>query len=103
MKHSKLYSCLIAVAMVVIASANAMAQGFTLKNVTFLKPGEKATIALRLDNESEIKTMETKIILPEGISFVANDENGNYAVSTTERSKQFIVSLSKDNKYENAA
>lgn len=103
MKHSKLYSCLIAVAMVVIASANAMAQGFTLKNVTFLKPGEKATIALGLNNESEIKTMETKIILPEGISFVANDENGNYAVSTTERTKQFNVSLSKDNKYDNAA
>ena len=46
MKQKRLYSCLFAFAMLLIASANAMAVGLTLKNVTFLKPGEKATMAI---------------------------------------------------------
>lgn len=104
MTNTRLNSCILALVMILAASVNAMAEGFTLKNFTFLKPGEKATIALNLKNEKTIKTMETKIVLPEGLSFVTKEgSEDNYVVNTTERTKNYVVSLSKDGVYENGA
>lgn len=104
MKQKRLYSCIFAFAMLLIASANAMAGGLTLKNVTFLKPGEKATMAIGFDNDEEVATIETKIVLPEGLSFVAKEPGSeNFVVNTTERTKLYNVSLSQDYVHANGA
>ncbi len=104
MKQNRLYSCLFAFVMLLVASANAMAEGLTLKNVTFLKPGEKATMAIAFNNDEEVATIETKIVLPEGLSFVRQQEDGEeFVVGTTERTKQYKVSLSQDYVHANGA
>ena len=53
----------------------AMAQELSLKTVTFLKPGQKATIAVGLKNSSAVDYVQARIALPEGLSFV--EEEGN--------------------------
>ena len=40
MKHSRLYSCVIALAMLFVANLGAMAQEYVLKSISFLTPGE---------------------------------------------------------------
>lgn len=75
MKHTKLYRCLLALAVMIVASVGAMAQELSLKTVTFLKPGQKATIAVGLKNSSAVDYVQARIALPEGLSFV--EEEGN--------------------------
>ena len=68
MKQTKLYNCLFVLAMLLMASASAMAQEFTLKTVTFLKPGEKATVAVGLKNDAVVNGLQARISLPEGLT-----------------------------------
>ena len=86
MKHTRLYSCFLAVVMLVMASATALAQDFvySAKNVTFLKPGEKNSIAVRLNNTETFRSIEGVISLPDGLTFVAKT-NGKYVINAIGR------------------
>lgn len=99
MKHTKLYSCLFAVLMVLMASANAMAQELTLKTVSFLKPGDKATLAVGLKNAGEVDVVQAKVTLPEGLTFVDTDEANRFAVNATDRMKDWTLALQKSNEH----
>ncbi len=97
MKHTKIYSCLFAVLMILMASANAMAQELTVKTVSFLKPGEKATLAVGLKNAGEVDAFQAKVTLPEGLTFVDTEEPKHFAIQETERTKDWTLVLQKSN------
>ena len=98
MKQTKLYNCLFVLAMLLMASASAMAQEFTLKAVTFLKPGEKATVAVGLKNSTDVNALQARISLPEGLTFVENASNATrFNISKTERSQGMTIALKKVN------
>ena len=75
MKHTRLYSCLLAVVMLVMASATALAQEFayTAKSATFLKSGEKGTVSVSFSNSEKVRILEGKIKLPAELSFVVKN------------------------------
>lgn len=96
MKHTRLYSCLLAVIMLVVASATALAQEFayTTKSATFLKPGEKGTIAVSLNNTESFRSLQGKIVLPEGLTFVTKDaDKGRMEIAAAERTKDAAAYL----------
>lgn len=96
MKQTKLYNCLFVLAMLLMASASAMAQEFTLKAVTFLKPGEKATVAVGLKNSTDVNALQARISLPEGLTFVENASNATrFNISKTERSQGMTIALKR--------
>ena len=96
MKQTKLYNCLFVLAMLLMASASAMAQEFTLKTVTFLKPGEKATVAVGLKNDAVVNGLQARISLPEGLTFVEKANNAKrFNISKTERTEGMSLILSK--------
>lgn len=98
MKQTKLYNCLFVLAMLLMASASAVAQEFTLKTVTFLKPGEKATVAVGLKNSTDVNALQARISLPEGLTFVENASNATrFNISKTERSQGMTIALKKVN------
>lgn len=95
MKHTRLYSCFLAVVMLVVASATALAQDFvySAKNVTFLKPGEKGTIAVRLNNKETFRSLEGYIYLPDGLTFVEKKKD-RYFINPVGRIKDAEIYLS---------
>lgn len=96
MKQTKLYNCLFVLAMLLMASASAMAQEFTLKTVTFLKPGEKATVAVGLKNDAVVNGLQARISLPEGLTFVEKANNAKrFNINKTERTEGMSLILSK--------
>ena len=96
MKYTKLNSCLFALAMFFMASASTMAQELTLKAVTFLKPGEKATIAVGLTNSDAVNGLQTRISLPQGLTFVEKASNASrFNIRKTERTDGMTLILSK--------
>ena len=96
MKYTKLYSCLFALAMFFLASVSTMAQELTLNAVTFLKPGEKATIAVGLTNRDGVNGLQTRISLPEGLTFVEKTNNAKrFNINKTERTDDMTLILSK--------
>ena len=103
MKHTRLYSCLLAVVMLVMASATALAQEFayTAKSATFLKSGEKGTVSVSFSNSEKVRILEGKIKLPAELSFVVkNAEKGYLAISSTDRTKDatlFLKSIDEHN------
>lgn len=97
MKKNRLYKGLAAFVMLLFVSVNAIAQEFTLKNITFLTPGQKGVIAVGMKNNVNIKAFQGRLILPEGLSFVETETTDLYKISTTERTKDFDVALKKTN------
>lgn len=81
MKHTKFYSCLCALFMIFMASANALAQELTVKTVSFLKPGEKGTLTIGLKNAGDVDYIQTRVTLPEGLSFVSEEEGSDMFVA----------------------
>lgn len=81
MKKTKFYSCLCALFMIFMASANALAQELTVKTVSFLKPGEKGTITIGLKNADAIDAIQADVTLPEGLSFVPKSEGSSRLVA----------------------
>ena len=55
MKHNRLFGCLLAIAMLMVASVSAMAQEYVLKTVSFLKPGEKGVLAVSMKNPNPVE------------------------------------------------
>ena len=93
MKQTKLYSCLLMLVMLLTASV-AMAQELTVKTVTFVKAGEKATIAVGLKNSDIVDNIQARIALPEGLTFVAEENNEKAFVGKeTKRSKDVAYSF----------
>lgn len=93
MKQTKLYSCLLMLVMFMTASF-AMAQELTVKTVTFVKAGEKATIAVGLKNSDVVDNIQARIALPEGLTFVAEKDNEkSFVGKETERSKDVAYSF----------
>ena len=97
MKHSRLYSCVIALAMLFIANLGAMAQEYVLKSISFLTPGEKGVLAVSMTNPDPVKSFEGRIVLPEGLTFVDADREEYCKVGKTERTGKFSIAMQKKN------
>lgn len=96
MKHTKLFGCLLTLAMLLMAGADAMAQELTLKTVTFLTPGQKATIAVGLDNDVTVDALQGRIALPEGLTFVEKANNAKrFNINKTERTQGMSLLMQK--------
>ena len=96
MKQTKLYSCLLALVMILLSGATAMAQELTLKTVTFLKPGEKATIAVGLKNSDVVDALQARIALPEGLTFVEKANNAKrFVINKTDRTQGMSLLMQK--------
>lgn len=96
MKHTRFYSCLLAVVMLVMASATALAQEFaySAKSATFIKAGEKGSVSVSFSNTEKVRTLEGRIKLPEELSFVIkNAEKGYLVISSTDRTKDATLYL----------
>ena len=81
MKNTKFYSCLCALFMIFMASANALAQELTVKTASFLKPGEKGTLTIGLKNATDVDAFQAYVTLPEGLSFVPKTEGSERFVA----------------------
>lgn len=103
MKQSRLFGRLIAVVLFVMASVSAMAQEYVLKNITFLKPGEKGVIAVGLKNPDPVKIFQGKVILPEGLTFVDGEKEGRAQISKTDRTSKFSLAMQKNSTDEHIA
>ena len=97
MKHNRLFGCLLAIAMLMVASVSAMAQEYVLKTVSFLKPGEKGVLAVSLVNPNPVKSFQGKIFLPEGLTFVETETPNKFQISKTERTGKYSLALQKGN------
>lgn len=97
MKHSRLYSCVIALAMLFVANLGAMAQEYVLKSISFLTPGEKGVLAVSMTNPDPVKSFEGRIVLPEGLTFVDADREEYCKVGKTERTGKFSIAMQKKN------
>ena len=97
MRHSRLYSCVIALAMLFVANLGAMAQEYVLKSISFLTPGEKGVLAVSMTNPDPVKSFEGRIVLPEGLTFVDADREEYCKVGKTERTSKFSIGMQKKN------
>lgn len=97
MKHSRLYSCVIALAMLFVANLGAMAQEYVLKSISFLTPGEKGVLAVSMTNPDPVNAFEGRIVLPEGLTFVDADREEYCKVGKTERTSKFSIGMQKKN------
>ncbi len=97
MKHNRLFGCLLAIAMLMVASVSAMAQEYVLKTVSFLKPGEKGVLAVSMKNPNPVEFFQGKIFLPEGLTFVESGTPDRFQISKTERTGKYSLALAKGN------
>lgn len=102
MKNIRLMSSVLGLLLAFFMSVGAYAQDIKLSvDKVYLKPGNTATITVKIDNKVTFGAMKTTINLPEGLSFVASKtyDDGTFDLTygKTEISKKarFIFSSSK--------
>lgn len=94
MKCTKLLICMAAFAFAVSGKALAAGVDFAIDKY-FVKPGEKATLTVKLTNAERITAMSGRINLPEGLSFVPTEGDAqSYVCGKAERSeKAYFITL----------
>lgn len=96
MKHSRLFNSFAALALSLFASATAFADNEVTFSVdkAYVQPGETATLTLNFKNTEKVTAISGRIILPQGLTFVAKEgETTDYVCGTTELSAKANCSL----------
>lgn len=100
MKHTRLFISIAVLALALVVSGKAFAEGMDFSiDKSFVKPGETATLTVKLTNAEKITAITGAITLPEGLSFMPKvktdgtiDET-EYACGKAERSKNALAAM----------
>lgn len=76
MKNNRLFKGLLMLFMVLFTTTSALAQVLKLTaDKCFLAPGEIASVVVGLDNKDNLMALQGSVVLPEGLSFVTDEDN----------------------------